>query len=703
MELVAPQPALPVSPAPTGTVLDRLREAVAAFRAGQPRAMADACRAALAAQPGSPEALQLMGVAQHLLGEHEQALAWLDRAAAVKPDAADLHVNRGEVLRTLTRWPEAEAALRRALELLPDNVEAWNNLGLVLQARGRHAEARVAYDRALALNPGHLEATNNLGTLHQELRRPAEAEACYRAVLASRPEHVNALNNLGTLLKEAGRADEAVALYRRVLQIDPSFHRSWNSLGQLAKERGDHDEAMRCYRRSLELAPGNADTLYNIALADLLFGHLKRGFAGYEIRYHPRSQNKSAPRPPSLGCPMWQGEPLAGKHIALVREQGLGDQLQFCRYAAQLRDAGAEVTLIVDGPLVPLLRGLDGPTRVIAPGEMHAHRYDHWAFLLSLPHRLGTDTGNVPAHVPYLRAPADKAAAWRVRLARPPGVRATVGLVWGGNKDHANNRNRSTRLDQLAPLLALPGLRFVSLQKGEPAEELRQSPWREQVLDLDGELNDYTDTAAAMEAIDLLISVDTSVVHLAGAMDKPCWVMVAHGPDWRWLREGEHTAWYPSLRLIRQRAPQDWDGVVQTLRDRLAAWSPPRAAEPVGPLLNQAMAALNAGRDTEAQALCQEALARDEHAIDGWHLLALACKRQHRFGDSLAAFDRALALAGKTGFRAVILANRGNTEQAAGDLEAAVRSYRESLALSPREANTLCALGQALAAQGRHD
>ena len=703
MELVAPSPVLPASPAPTGATLDRLREAVTAFRSGQPRAMADACRGALALQPGSPEALQLMGVAQHLLGEHEQALVWLDRAAAVKPDAADLHVNRGEVLRTLTRWPEAEAALRRALELLPDNVEAWNNLGLVLQARGRHAEARSAYDRALALKPGHLEATNNLGTLHQELRRPAEAEACYRAVLAARPEHVNALNNLGTLLKEAGRCDEAAALYRRVLEIDPSFHRSWNSLGQLAKERGEYEEAMRCYRHSLELAPGNADTLYNIALADLLFGHLERGFAGYEIRYHPRSQNKSAPRPPALGCPMWRGEPLAGKHIALVREQGLGDQLQFCRYAALLRDAGAEVTLIVDGPLVALMRSLDGPTRVIAPGEMHAHRYDYWAFLLSLPHRLGTGTGHIPAPVPYLRAPADKAAAWRARLARPPGVRANVGLVWGGNKDHANNRNRSARLDALAPLLDLPGLRFVSLQKGEPAEELRTSRWRDRVLDLDAELNDYTDTAAAMEAIDLLVSVDTSVVHLAGAMDKPCWVMVAHGPDWRWLREGESTAWYPSLSLVRQQSPQDWGGVVARIRERLAAWTPAAPAPASQPLLQQAMAALNAGQDASAEALCREALARDERAIDGWHLLALACKRQQRFGDSLAAFESALALARDPAFRAVILANRGNTEQAAGDLEAAVRSYRASIELAPREANSWCALGQALAAQARHD
>ncbi|MEK8029261.1 tetratricopeptide repeat protein [Ideonella sp. DXS29W] len=736
-----PAAEIPTSP-PTGDVLDHLRRAVAAFRAGQPPAMAEACLAALKLAPQQPEALQLMGVAQHLLGRHEAALEWLDRAAVHKADAADLHVNRGEVLRTLTRWPEAEAALRRALELLPDNVEALNNLGLVLQARGRHDEAEAAYRQALALRPGHVEALNNLGTLHQEMRRPAQAEACYREVLTAQPDHVNALNNLGTLLKEAGRCDDAVALYHRVLEIDPQFYRSWNSLGQLAKERGDHAEAMRCYQRSLALAPGNADTLYNIALADLLFGHLKRGFAGYEVRYHPRSQNKSAPRPPALGCPMWQGEPLNGKHIALVREQGLGDQLQFCRYATMLREAGAEVTLIVDGPLVGLMKTLAGPTRVVAPGQMYEHRYDYWSFLLSLPHRLGTDVGQVPAQVPYLHAPADKAAAWRERLARPAGVRATVALVWGGNKDHANNRNRSASLAALAPLLALPGLRFVSLQKGEPAEELRQSPWRDQVLDLDASLNDYTDTAAAMARIDLLISVDTSVVHLAGAMNKPCWVMVAHGPDWRWLREGETTAWYPSLRLIRQTAPQDWDGVVRTLHDRLAAWSPAEDAATLGPahpastattttttttnaptpptvaapnappasetprpstsaLLQQAMAALNAGHDVHAEALCREALSADAESIDGWHLWALALKRRQRFAESLAAFDRALALIREPAFRAIVLTNRGNTQQAAGDFAGAIDSYRSSLALVPAQSAAWSSLGQALAAQGR--
>ncbi|HEX5683208.1 MAG TPA: tetratricopeptide repeat protein [Ideonella sp.] len=704
MELLAPPSALPVPtpPAPpTGEVLDLLRQAVTAFRAGQPQVMAEACLAALKLSPAQPEALQLMGVAQHLLGRHEAALQWLDKAAEHKPDAADLHVNRGEVLRTLTRWPEAEAALRRALELLPENVEALNNLGLVLQARGRHAEADAAYQQALALRPGHVEALNNLGTLHQELRRPIEAEACYRGVLAEQPNHVNALNNLGTLLKEYGRCDDAVALYRRVLEIDPTFHRSWNSLGQLAKERGDYDEAMRCYQRSLELSPGNADTLYNIALADLLFGHLQRGFAGYEVRYHARSQNKSAPRPPALGCPMWLGEPLHGKHIALVREQGLGDQLQFCRYATMLRDAGAEVTLIVDGPLVELCKSLDGPTRVIAPGQMHNHRYDYWAFLLSLPHRLATTAGRIPAVVPYLRAPANKIAAWRARLAKPPGVRATVGLVWGGNKDHANNRNRSARLETLAPLLDLPGLRFVSLQKGEPVEELRGSRWQGQVLDLDAELNDYTDTAAAMAGIDLLISVDTSVVHLAGALNKPCWVLTAHGPDWRWLREGERTDWYPSLRLLRQSAPQDWDGVVQTIRGRLADWSPARSVQAASDLLGRAMAALNANHDARAEALCREALLADAQSIDGWHLLALALKRRHRFAEALTAFEHALTLVQEPAFRAVILSNFGNTQQAAGDLAAAVASYRESLALAPKQSGAWSALGQALLAQGK--
>ncbi|MFO1337329.1 MAG: tetratricopeptide repeat protein [Burkholderiaceae bacterium] len=700
MEQSAPSSVL-LEPAPLAPpLLALLRAAVAHFRAGELQAMADACAQALQQSPNQHEALQLMGVARHLLGQHADALAWLDRAATLRPDTAELHVNRGEVLRALSRWPEAEGALRRALALAPANVEAWNNLGLVRQARGRPAEAEAAYREALRLKPGHPEALNNLGTLLQEARRPADAEACYRAVLAAQPRHVNALNNLGTLLKEAGRPDEAAALYRRVLAIEPGFHRSWNSLGQLAKERGDEAEAMRCYQQALALAPGNADTLYNIALADLLFGHLRRGFAGYEVRYHPRSQNKSAPRPPDLGCPMWQGEPLAGKHIAVVREQGLGDQLQFCRYAGALRAMGAEVTLVADGPLVPLLaEGLDGPSRVIEPGQMAAHRFDCWAFLLSLPHRLGTDEDHIPADVPYLRAPADKLAAWRQRLARPPGVRATVAVVWAGNPEHANNRNRSARLADLAPLFALPGLRFVSLQKGAPADELHGSPWAGQVLDLAPDLHDFADTAAALQAVDLLVSVDTSVVHLAGALGQPCWVMLAHGPDWRWLREGETSAWYPSLRLLRQPAPQDWAPVVRQLRERLAAWSPQAEVAPLE-RLPRALAALNAGRADETERLCRAVLADDAASVDGWHLLALALKRRHCFSESLAAFEQALSHAVEPAFRAVLLANRGNTQQAMGALDDAIASLQASLALAPAQAAAWSSLGQVLLAQG---
>jgi predicted O-linked N-acetylglucosamine transferase (SPINDLY family) len=706
MEQSASPTAVPAAASPAEALRGLLREAVARFRAGQPQAMAEVCGKVLARWPGQPEALQLMGVALHLLGRHEEALASLDQAAAQHADTADLQVNRGEVLRALARWPEAEAALRRALALAPGNPDAWNNLGLVLQARSRHADAEAAYRRALAIRPGHPETLNNLGTLAQEMGRADEAGSCYRAVLAAHPDHVNALNNLGTWLKEAGRPDEAAALYHRVLAIDPGFHRSWNSLGQLAKEQGHEAEARRCYQRALALSPGNADTLYNIALADLMFGHLARGFAGYEVRYHPRSQNKSAPKPPDLPCPMWHGEPLAGKHIALVREQGLGDQLQFCRYAQALRDAGAaEVTLIVDGPLVALFQGLAGPTRVIAPGQMHAHRYDFWAFLLSLPHRLGTDAGRIPADVPYLHAQADTAAVWRTRLARPPGIRATVALVWAGNPDHANNRNRSARWSDFAPLIDLPGLRFVSLQKGEPAEELRTSPWAGRVLDLDAELQDFTDTAAALQAVDLLVSVDTSVVHLAGALNRPCWALLAHGPDWRWLREGEASAWYPSLRLLRQRAPQDWAGVIAALRERLAAWSPADTAEIVDnaaqPTPTQALAALNTGQDALAESLCRAVLVRDDASLDAWHLLALALKRQQRFAESLAAFDQALALVSDPTFSAVVLANRGNTHQAAGALDAAVASYRESLALAPDQHNAWSALGQVLLAQGQ--
>lgn len=579
--------AQPVS-APATAVLDpdaayahALKAALQAFHAQQPAVMENHCAAALALRPESAHAQQLMGVALHLQGRHAEALPWMDRAAVAQPASTELHINRGEVLRSLQRWPEAEQAFELALTLSPGNAEALNNLGLVLQARGRFDAAEASYRAALQARPGHIESLNNLGTLCQETRRPDEAEACYRQVLASQPGHRNALNNLATIAKEGGRVDEARALYRQVLADAPDFWRSWNSLGQLAKDLGDYDEAIACYRRSLAIAPGNADTLYNVALLELLFGDrlgdngqplLAQGFAHYEVRFDGRSQNKSAPKPPELGCPMWRGEPLAGKHIALVREQGLGDQLQFCRYAALMRALGAEVTLIVDGPLVELMQTLDGPTRVIAPGQQRDHVYDYWAFQLSLPHRLGTTLDTVPAATPYLQADATACASWR-RKFDALGAGPKIGIVWAGNPEHANNRNRSMNLADLAPLLDLPGAHFVSLQKGAAAvQELRSSPWADLILDLDGDLKTYADTAAVLCELDLLISVDTSVIHLAGALNRPCWALLAHGPDWRWMRGHDVSAWYPSLRLLRQHAPRDWSTVANHAAAALQSW-----------------------------------------------------------------------------------------------------------------------------------
>lgn len=686
----------------------RLRLALQHFRSGDPVAMAEVCRQGLEQRAGEPDLMHLLGLALHLQGRSDEALPWMERATAQRPDSADMQVNLGEVLRALQRWPQAEAALQRGLALEPGNAEALNNLGLVLQARGRWAEAEQRYRAALAVRTDHAETLNNLGTLLQELGRSDEAEQCYRDVLARQPQHRNALNNLATIVKEAGRFAEAGRLYEQILAIDPGFWRTWNSLGQLHKELGDHAQALACYDRALALAPGNPDTLYNIALADLLFGELERGFAGYEVRYHGRSQNKSAPKPPDLPCPMWQGEPLAGRHIALVREQGLGDQLQFCRYAAQLRDAGAEVTLIVDGPLVALLRGLDGPTRVIAPGQMHEHAYDCWAFLLSLPHRLGTRSDTVPAAVPYLHAPAALAASWRQRLDRHAAGRLRVGLVWAGNKDHANNRNRSTSLDTLAPLLALDPdgrqIAWVSLQKGEAAEALRGSGFVSRVLDLDEALRDFTDTAAIVESLDLLISVDTSIVHLAGALNRPAWVLVAHGPDWRWLRETSHSAWYPSLRLFRQRQPRDWAGVIDevatALRQRLAAHEGAADRTAAETLLSQAIRSLQAGQPAEAEASALAALAIDD-SVDGWHLRALALKRQQRGDEARAAFEQALARCGEQPFRATVLGNFGHLLRALGDEAAAEAAYREATRRLPGQDEHWTQLGNSLTAQGR--
>lgn len=470
------------------------------------------------------------------------------------PDAA-AHNQRGYELHLDGRFPQAEAAYREAVRLDPGYAEAWSNLGLVLQAQRRLADAESCQQQALRLAPDYPEAHNNLGLAQYEQGRVAEAENSFRGALRLRPGYANAMTNLGTALQSLNRLDEAEACYRQALTLGARPAQVLNNLGLLLQERGRPEEAEAACRQSLAHAPGGADARTNLALILLLRGDYEEGWREYEARWEVGSMAARG-----FAQPRWSGDqPLQGKTILLHAEQGFGDTLQFCRYAPLVAQAGGRVVLEVQPALCRLLASLPGVAAIIPAGEA-LPAFDLHCPLMSLPLAFGTTLHTVPADVPYLRADPSGVAAWRERLAGVPGRR--IGLVWGGSsrldQPHAAaiDRRRSMPLEALAPLAGVTGCSFVSLQLGAPARQ--PAPPGLHLHDPTAELRDWADTAALVAALDLVISVDTAVAHLAAALGKPVWLLNRYDTCWRWLLGRDDSPWYPTLRQFRQPAFGDW-------------------------------------------------------------------------------------------------------------------------------------------------
>lgn len=499
---------------------------MAAHNAGSLDAAAALYQRILEAKPRHPDALHLLGLVAHQQGQHARADALISRAIARNRRNAVYHSNHGAVLLALGRPREAEAALRRALALEPGRAEALSNLGNVLMRQGR----------------------------------PKEAEGCYRRAIAARPDYALAYNNLGGALRRQGALTEAEAAYRAALERSPRYPGALANLGRVLHEQGQYDAAMAAYDRALALDPGHAEAHANRATLLLLLGRLEDGFAAYEWRW--RVAGFTTP-PRDFGCPRWDGEPLAGRRILLHAEQGLGSAIQFVRYAARVAELGGTVTLECQPPLAPLFAcltaGADAPvTTLVRKGEA-LPTVDCHAPLMSLPHLFGTGLATIPAQVPYLAAPSDRQSRWAERLASRP--RPWVGLAWAGNPRHDNEANRSMPARHLAPLLAIQPASFFSLQVGGAAG-LREGLDESRLDDLAPGLTDFAETAAVIANLDLVISVDTAVAHLAGALARPVWLLLPFVPEWRWMLDRDTSPWYPTMRLFRQDAPGNWDGLM---------------------------------------------------------------------------------------------------------------------------------------------
>jgi tetratricopeptide (TPR) repeat protein len=524
------------------------------LRARDRAAEAIACyERALTLAPGSVDTLYNLGNTCQDLGQPGRAVSCFEQALLIRPDAVELHSNLGTALQDLGRPDEAIACYRKALTLRPDAAEILDNLAGALRAQGQLDEAQACYEHALSLRPNRIESRIGLGVVLRDQDRIEEAVACYERVLALIPDHPETLNNLGVALVDLDRLEEAIMQYERALVLLPAAE-THNNLGIALERHGRHAEAFACYERALAIKPDYAEAHFNRAHALLATGQLDEGWQEYEWRFAVAQYDRNFKQP------LWSGELLAGGSILIHAEQGFGDTLQFLRYVPLVAKRGGRVVLEVPEPIVRLAHTVAGVSEVVAAGAP-LPAFDCHCPLLSLPRVFKTNLATIPNTVPYLSAPGEAPAAWTEQITGASGLR--VGIVWAGTTVGAID------LRLLQPLWEVPGISWFSLQVGDRSGDI--SPLDGvKIADLSPWLSDFAETSVAVSHLDLVISVDTSVAHLAGALGRPMWLLLPKASEWRWLLERGDSPWYPTARLFRQRNAGDWLGVAREAAAALA-------------------------------------------------------------------------------------------------------------------------------------
>ena len=532
--------------------LGRFSEAVASFDQ------------AIALEPNYVEAHTGRGIALGQLQRNPEALASFERAIALRPAAAELYNNQGNMLRRLRRLPEALASFERAIALQPGLAMAYNNRGLVLQALRRYEEAAASCERALALQPDFADAHNNLGVQQYELGRPAAALASWRRALELQPRMDGVHGNLSNALRDLELPEEALAESELGIREDADSAVNHCNRGNALFDLGRFAEAIASYDRAIELDPRYALAHFDKGLCLLLTGEFAQGLPLYEWR---KRLDSYAMRASSTRA--WLGEKdLAGKTLLIYADQALGDTIHFCRYAKLAAERGAQVVLAVQPQLRALMTGLG--VRIVTSGEQ-PDAYDFDCALMSLPLAFGTTLADIPAAVPYLSAEPIKALRWRRHLG-DAGFK--VGIAWQGSRNRIDV-GRSVPLEMFGRLARIPGVRLISLQKGAALDQLRAvaKDLRVEVLgeEFDAGPQAFLDSAAVMTHLDLIITCDTALAHLAGALGRRTWIAIKRVPDWRWLLDRADCPWYPSVRLFRQTHRGDWGGVFDAMQAELAS------------------------------------------------------------------------------------------------------------------------------------
>ncbi|MBW4691512.1 MAG: tetratricopeptide repeat protein [Lyngbya sp. HA4199-MV5] len=692
-------------------------------------------RQAIVLKPTYAEAHHGLANALQLQGKIGDAIAAYHDALTLREDYAEAHNNLGNALQEQGKRDEAIAHYERALSLRPQFAEAHSNLGSVLKDLKQFDQAITHFHQALAIRPDYAEVHNNLGNAYQDQGNLEAAIDCYRQAIAINPNFAEIRSNLGNLLQQDGKFEEAFEHLEAAIVAQPEYTGAYNNLGIARRNYGDIEAAFAAYDQALALDPGFVEAKWNKALTHLFTGDLTQGFAGYEWRLQwSKFQEQNLPR--SFSQPRWDGSPLNGKTILLYTEQGMGDTIQFIRYAAIVAQSGGNVIVECQAALVNLLQTVADIQQVI-PHDTPLPPFDVHAPLMSLPHIFGTTLDTIPNHIPYLQLPASPAPL----LPLPPlsplptphsPLPLTIGIVWSGNPHNPYNRNRACPLEYLLPLATLPNITLYSLQKELSAAEQQQLNGCPSVHNLQEHLHDFVDTAAIIHELDLVIAVDTAVAHLAGALGKPVWLLLPFSPDWRWMQERNDSPWYPTMRLFRQPTFGDWGSVMEMVRkalegrrqkaegrrQELGGRNPPPCTLPPTPhpshltphssphsplptphsLLKEAVRHHQARQYREAEQLCRQILQQQDDHADAWHLLGMVAHQERKFDAAIAAYRRALAANPE---HHDTYNNLAVALQELEQIDEAIAHYEKAIALKPDFADAHNNFANALRHKGR--
>lgn len=534
------------------SMMGRIDEAVAAYRM------------ALSLDPNLLEANYNLGHLLRQQGDIHRAVEHYRAAVNILPASPDLWTSLALALSDARDFPAAADAWRRITLMQPENPDAINNLGNVLQEMGRYDEAIEAYQKALSLRPEYPEAHNNIGNAYLRSGRPEQAVECFRAAVAQRPDYAEAHRGLGNALKNSDRYEEAITAHQESIRLQPNNAEAHSDYGTALHASARFEEAAQQYERAIQLAPDFAAAHFNLGLSLLLRGRFEEGWAKHEWRSKVASHIASHIRFP---MPAWNGETLDGKRLLIYAEQGFGDMIMAARYLPLAAARGGRIIFICPQEMVTLLGKMPGIDEVVIPqDEFPKVEADVQRSLMSLPYVFGTTEKTIPAEVPYLHADPERAAQFHSRVLTDDG-KLKVGLVWSGRS--FPDPKRSMTLDVLAPLAQVRNVQLFSLQLGDAAQQIASAPPGLEISDITSDMKDFADTAALIEHLDLIVSIDTATAHLAGAMGKPTWVLLPWVPDWRWMLGREDSPWYPTMKLFRQPTFGNWETPVNRVVEEL--------------------------------------------------------------------------------------------------------------------------------------